>query len=169
MNESAQIILGIDPGLASTGYGVISKEGDKLTMIDYGLIATPAGEPFELRLKSIYDQLSKLLVQYKPSLLAIEELFFAKNAKTALLVGQARGVVITCCVLNNLKVCEFTPLQVKQAVTGFGRAEKKQMQQMVKILLNLEELPWPDDAADALAVAMCGAVSQKPLAVASKK
>lgn len=155
MNES-QIIIGIDPGLASTGYGVICQKGDQVEMMDYGLIATAAHTPFDQRLKEIHLQLEKILLQYKPNLLVIEELFFAKNVSTAMLVSQARGVIILTAIQKNIPIKEFTPLEVKQAITGYGRADKKQMQQMIKILLKLKELPWPDDAADALAIALCG-------------
>lgn len=150
-----QIILGVDPGLASTGYGVIAIHQGQSKMLDYGCISTAAQTAFELRLKEIHEQLQKIISEYNPQVLAIEELFFAKNAKTAMLVGQARGVILLTAMQNNLTIRQFTPLEVKQAVTGYGRADKKQMQQMVKILLKLKELPWPDDAADALAVAVC--------------
>lgn len=154
---NTKIILGVDPGLASTGYGVIEVLNGRTKMLDYGCVSTQASTPFDSRLKQIHEQLNKIILQYKPHVLAVEELFFAKNAKTAMLVGHARGVVVLTGIQNGLPIREFTPLQVKQAVTGYGRADKKQMQQMVKILLNLKELPWPDDAADALAVAVCAA------------
>ena len=153
-----KIILGIDPGLASTGYGIIRVIGDKMEMMDYGCISTAAGTPFEQRLKEIHEEIRQLINLHTPSVLAIEELFFAKNAKTALLVGQARGVCLLTGIQHNLSIVEFTPLQVKQAVTGYGKADKKQIQQMTKILLKLKEVPWPDDAADALAIAICASL-----------
>lgn len=156
MSES-KIILGIDPGLASTGYGVIETCQGRTSIIDYGCISTEPKTSFEKRLDQIHQQLQKIIKKYQPDLFAVEELFFAKNAKTALLVGQARGVVILTAIQNHLPISQFTPLQVKQSVTGYGRADKKQIQQMIKILLCLKEKPWPDDAADALAVAICAA------------
>ncbi|NLJ78393.1 MAG: crossover junction endodeoxyribonuclease RuvC [Tissierellia bacterium] len=149
------IIFGIDPGLAIVGYGIIQYDGNRYRAIDYGCIRTGAEIQFSKRLKIIYDELSSIIDKYKPDDLAIEELFFNKNAKTALKVGQARGVEILSAVNRGIEVYEYTPLQVKQAVAGYGRADKKQVQEMVKILLNLRELPRPDDAADALAVAIC--------------
>jgi crossover junction endodeoxyribonuclease RuvC len=153
------IILGIDPGLAATGFGLIKKRGSKLTMINYSCIKTQAKTPTETRLMEIYQALNKLIKKYKPDIIAIEQLFFCKNVKTALAVGQARGVVILAAGKNKSVIKEFTPLQIKQALTGYGRASKKQIQQMVKIILNLSKVPKPDDAADALATAVCCANS----------
>lgn len=155
------IILGIDPGIAIVGYSIIKVDGNKLKVIDYGCIRTDAKSTFPERIKIIYDSLLKLIDKYKPDDLAIEELFFNKNVKTAILVGQARGVEILAAVNKGLEVYEYTPLQIKQAVVGFGRAEKEQVQEMVKILLNLKEKPKPDDVADALAVAICHGLSLK--------
>lgn len=149
------IIMGIDPGIAILGYGVLEYKGNSFRVIDYGAITTEAGTPMSLRLKIIYEQLHALLEQFKPDAFAVEELFFNKNIKTALTVGHARGVAVVTAANMNIPIYEYTPLQVKQAVAGYGRAEKKQMQQMVKILLNLKEVPKPDDVADALAVAIC--------------
>lgn len=148
-------ILGIDPGYAILGYGVLDMEGNKFSVVDYGVITTEAGEEMPLRLKTLYEELSHLIAMHQPETVAMEELFFNKNAKTAILVAQARGAAIVACMNAGLDFYEYTPLQIKQALTGYGRADKNQMQQMVKILLHLEEIPKPDDAADALAVAVC--------------
>jgi crossover junction endodeoxyribonuclease RuvC len=147
--------MGIDPGIAILGYGVLEYKGNSFRVIDYGAVTTAAGTPMSLRLKMIHEQLAELLEQHKPDAFAVEELFFNKNIKTALTVGHARGVAVVTAANRNIPIYEYTPLQVKQAVAGYGRAEKKQMQQMVKILLNLKEPPKPDDVADALAVAIC--------------
>lgn len=149
------IIFGVDPGLAIVGYGIIEYSGNRYRAIDYGCIKTEAKTPFTERLKIIYDELSSIIDRYDPDDLAIEELFFNKNAKTALKVGQARGVEILSAVNKGVDVYEYTPLQIKQAVAGYGRADKKQVQEMVKLLLNLQKIPSPDDVADALAVAIC--------------
>lgn len=153
------IILGIDPGVAITGYGIIKKQGQKLSLLDYGCIFTEATTPNNQRLNIIHQQLKKIIRKYKPKVTAVEELFFCKNVKTALKVGQARGVILLTAVSHNLPTHEFTPLQVKQAITGYGRADKKQIQKMVQVLLNLKKIPKPDDAADALAIAICCAHS----------
>ncbi len=148
-------ILGIDPGIATTGFGVIEVDSQKLKLIDYGCILTKVGLSHGQRLKQIHEELDALIKKYKPQATAVEKLFFCNNAKTALIVGEARGVVILTICQNNLPIHEFTPLQVKQAVSAYGKADKKQVQQMVKLLLNMKEIPKPDDAADALAVAIC--------------
>ncbi|MDO5708320.1 MAG: crossover junction endodeoxyribonuclease RuvC [Andreesenia angusta] len=153
------IIFGIDPGIAIVGYGVIEYSGNKFRTIDYGAILTEASIPFPKRIKIIYDELTKLLDKYKPDAVAIEELFFNKNVKTAINVGQARGVQLLSVVNRGIDLFEYTPLQVKQAVVGYGRAEKRQVQEMVKLLLGLKKIPKPDDVADALAVAICHAHS----------
>jgi len=156
-----KIILGIDPGIADTGYGLIKKtKNNDLECLDYGSIKTRAKLPLAERLEIIHLELEKIIKEYKPNLVAVEELFFCNNAKTALIVGQARGVVLLTIKQNNLPLLEFTPLQVKQAVSTYGKASKMQVQKMVKILLNLKELPKPDDAADALAVAVCASNKQ---------
>lgn len=149
-------ILGIDPGVATTGWAIINCQ-----TVDYGVIKTKAGVPMAERLSKIYRELNKTIKKFVPEICAIEEIYFGKNAKTAMMVGQARGVAILAAVNAKVEICEFTPLQVKTAITGYGRAEKMQMQKMVKRLLNLNEIPKPDDAADALAVAICAAVSRK--------
>ena len=155
------IILGVDPGIATVGYGVVELVGNKYRVIDYGAILTPSDQLFPDRLRSVYDQLNDVIIKHRPDDLAIEELFFNKNVKTAIKVGHARGVEILAAVNHDLEVYEYTPLQVKQAVVGYGRAEKRQVQEMVKILLNLEKIPKPDDVADALAVAICHGSSLK--------
>ncbi len=153
------IILGIDPGYAIVGVGVIEFNGNKFRIIDYYAITTDVGTPFEERLKIIYDGLNEVIEKYKPSHMAIEKLFFNDNAKTAIDVGQARGVIVLSAVNHGVEIFGYTPLQVKQAVVGYGRADKKQVQQMTRALLNLKEIPQPDDVADALAIALCHAHS----------
>lgn len=151
------VILGIDPGLAIVGYGVIECIGNRYRPLEYGAITTDSNLDFPNRIKNIYDQLLDVIDRYKPEDLAIEELFFNKNVKTAIKVGQARGVEILAAVHRDLNIYEYTPLQIKQAIVGYGRAEKYQVQEMVKLFLNLKEVPKPDDVADALAVALCHA------------
>jgi len=149
------LTLGIDPGTAITGYGLVEGRGDRLELVGCGVIRTPAGEPLPHRLHSLYRGLASIIEEYHPAQSAVEELFFARNARTALAVGQARGVVLLAMTAAGLPVYEYTPLQVKQAITGYGRAEKAQVQAMVTALLGLASVPEPDDAADALAIAMC--------------
>lgn len=149
------VILGIDPGMAITGYGVIESGNNTLKVIDYGVITTPSTLETPKRLVTIYEGMHDLIARYEPAEVAIEELFFNKNVKTALTVGHARGVAVLAAAKTGLDLYEYTPLQVKQSVVGYGRAEKSQVQQMVKLLLKLEDIPKPDDAADALAVAIC--------------
>lgn len=153
------IILGIDPGYAIVGVGVIEYSGNKFRTIDYYAITTEAHTPFDQRLKTIYDEVNAVIEKYKPDYMAIEELFFNDNAKTAIAVGQARGVIVLSAVNHNVEVFEYTPLQVKQAVVGYGRADKTQVQHMTKALLSLPQIPKPDDVADALAIAVCHAHS----------
>ena len=155
-------ILGIDPGYAIVGTGVVDYVGNKFKTIDYRAVTTEANIPFEIRLKKIYDDISEIIDLYKPDFVSIEELFFNNNAKTAISVGQARGVIILAAVNKGVPIFEYTPLQVKQAIVGYGRAEKKQVQQMTKALLFLNEIPKPDDVADALALAICHAHSYNP-------
>jgi crossover junction endodeoxyribonuclease RuvC len=155
------IILGIDPGIAITGYGVIDYEGNKFSTIDYGAITTEAKLAMPERLLILNKGIKDLARKYKPDAFAIEELFFNKNVKTALTVGHARGAIIVAACEEGLNIYEYTPLQVKQAVVGYGRAEKHQVQQMVKMILNLNEVPKPDDVADALAIAICHAHSSR--------
>lgn len=154
-------ILGIDPGTAITGFGIIDYLGNKFTVVNYNCIRTPAGQNLDQRLLTVYRELGELLDRYKPEEVAVEELFFNKNVKTALAVGHSRGVAILAAAGRGLPVFEYTPLQVKQAVVGYGRADKTQVQFMVKTILNLQAAPKPDDVADALAVAICHAHSRR--------
>lgn len=149
------IILGVDPGIAILGYGVVKYESNKFTPLDFGAITTEPNLSTPQRLSILYEGLQRLIKLYNPDAFAVEELFFNKNVKTALIVGHARGVALLAAEQNGLNIFEYTPLQVKQAVVGYGRAEKAQIQQMVKIILNLNSIPKPDDVADALAVAIC--------------
>ena len=155
------IILGIDPGFAITGVGVIEYKNNKFKVLDYGAITTDSGLKLSQRLLLLYNKLENVIIKHNPDVVAIEELFFNKNIKTALNVGHGRGVVLLAAAKNNKKIFEYTPLQVKQSVVGYGRAEKNQVQQMVKMILNLKSIPKPDDVADALAVAVCCAHSNK--------
>jgi crossover junction endodeoxyribonuclease RuvC len=150
------VVVGIDPGTATTGYGFIqeSPQGD-LQVIDYGVITTLAGDLPEQRLLKLYRKLTELILLHRPESGAVEKLFFQRNVTSAIAVGQARGVVLLALAEIGIQVSEYTPMQVKQAVAGFGGAEKIQVQQMVKAILQLEDIPRPDDAADALAVAIC--------------
>lgn len=154
-------IIGIDPGYAIVGIGVVDYIGNKFRTLEYGAITTPAGMPTVDRLKKIYDELTMYIGKYRPDAVAVEELFFNSNQKTAINVAQARGVILVALRNNDVPVYEYTPLQVKQSVTGYGRAQKAQIQQMVKTLLGLNVIPKPDDAADALALAICHAHSNK--------
>ncbi len=154
--KKGKIILGIDPGIADTGFGVIEKnQQGNLICLTYGSIKTQARLPIDERLNILAQELKKLIKKYRPNLMAVEQLFFCKNVKTALVVGQARGVVLLVAKQNRVPIVEFTPLQVKQAVSTYGQASKMQVQKMVKLLLNLDKIPRPDDAADALAIAIC--------------
>lgn len=155
------IIIGIDPGIATVGYGIIECVANKYRAIDYGPILTPSTLSMPNRLDLIFEELNNIIRYFKPHDMAVEELFFNKNVKTAITVGHARGVEILSAVRNGLNIYEYTPLQIKQSVVGYGRADKKQVQYMVKTLLNLNEIPKPDDVADALAVAICHGSSLK--------
>lgn len=150
-----QVILGVDPGIADTGYGLICAEGQRLRCLAYGSIKTPSQWPLAERLANLQRELDDLIKKYQPSAAAMEQLFFNKNVSTALIVGQARGVALLTMYQNGLAVRDFTPPQVKQAVCAYGQASKTQVQKMVKMILGLREIPRPDDAADALAVAIC--------------
>lgn len=148
-------ILGIDPGTGILGFGVIDVDNrGKTVLIDGGVIRTPANQPDSERLITIYDELHEIITELKPTVMAVEKLFFSQNVTTAMSVSQARGVVLLCGKQHNLELHEFTPQQIKQAITGYGKADKKQMQEMVKMLLGLETVPKPDDAADAIAAAL---------------
>lgn len=151
------IILGIDPGLATIGYGVVQTQGMKMELIDYGTILTPAGLKLPERLDIIYDNMLTLIDRFSPDAIAFEELFFAKNVRTGIAVAHARGVLVAAAYKKTHELYEYTPLQVKQAVVGYGRADKGQVQAMVKAILKLKEIPKPDDAADAVAIAICHA------------
>lgn len=148
-------ILGIDPGYAIVGYGIVDTNGYKFGVVGYGAITTPAKTPFPKRLKAIYDDMITIIEKYKPDELAIERLYFNTNTTTAIDVAQARGVIILAAERCGVKINEYTPLQVKQAVTGYGKAEKFQVMEMVKSILSLNAIPKPDDTADALALAVC--------------
>jgi crossover junction endodeoxyribonuclease RuvC len=148
-------ILGIDPGTATTGFGLILKEGPKLTKIDYGVISTSKTLEMPKRLSILHDDLQEIFKGLKPDVIVVEKLFFTNNITTAMTVSQARGVVLLVAEQNNIAIAEYTPLQVKMAVSGYGKATKKQVQKMVKKILKLEVIPKPDDAADALAIAIC--------------
>ncbi|HLZ61924.1 MAG TPA: crossover junction endodeoxyribonuclease RuvC [Ktedonosporobacter sp.] len=154
-SPASRVALGIDPGTAIVGYAVVVATGNELSMLVCDVITTPAKMPLAQRLQIIYEGLSKVIATYKPQEAAMEELFFAKNARTAMTVGQARGVAMLALANSGLSVAEYTPKQVKQAVTGYGGAQKDQVGEMVRILLKLSAIPRPDDAADAAAVAIC--------------
>jgi crossover junction endodeoxyribonuclease RuvC len=149
------LVLGIDPGTAITGYGLVREEEERLVLVDYGVIMTPSGQPMPVRLQAIYHGLSSVIRQHQPQVAAVEELFFSRNVRTALSVGQARGVALLGLADAGLPIFEYKPLEVKQAIAGYGGADKLQVQHMVRMLLNLDEVPQPDDAADAIAVAVC--------------
>lgn len=151
------VIIGIDPGYAIVGYGVLRYERNRFSVLDFGAITTPADMDFAKRLSCVYDDLSYLLDKYKPDAMSVEKLFFNTNKKTAVNVAQARGVILLAAEKNGVECFEYTPLQVKQSVVGYGQAEKKQVQEMTKHLLNLSAVPKPDDTADALAMAICHA------------
>lgn len=148
-------VLGVDPGTAITGYGIVEEVKGDLKPLTFGVIRTPAKQPLPGRLQLIYRGVSKLAQEWEPTAAAVEELFFSRNVRTAMSVGQARGVTLLALADAGLEVAEYTPLAIKQAVTGYGNADKAQVQEMVRLLLELTEVPRPDDAADALAVAIC--------------
>ncbi len=153
------IILGIDPGLATLGYGVIEADNQNRRLIQFGTLTTPAGQPMPQRLRAIYQGMNQLLDIYRPDEVAFEELFFSKNITTGIAVSHARGVALLAVVQRTDELYEYTPMQIKQAVTGYGGADKHQVQQMVRMLLKMKEIAHPDDAADALAVALTHANS----------
>ena len=155
MTNKNMTILGIDPGIADTGYGIIKKTGDSFTFLDCGTIKTSAKNDLALRLQNLYTDISAIIKKHKPQQIGIEELFFAKNTKTAITVSHARGVILLASRKAKCEIKEFTPLQIKQAITGYGKADKNQIQEMVKTILNLDSIPKPDDASDALAIAIC--------------
>jgi crossover junction endodeoxyribonuclease RuvC len=155
--RGGRIILGIDPGTATMGWGVIRQEGNRLSYVQHGAVTTPSQWEMPRRLSRLFDGVTELVKGYRPETVAVEELFFNTNVTTAITVGQARGVVLLAAYRAGIEVAEYTPLQVKQAITSYGRAEKQQVQEMVKSLLRLREIPKPDDAADGLAIAVCHA------------
>ncbi len=157
------VVLGIDPGYAIVGYGVVGYNANRFTVIEYGAVTTDAGVKFSSRLMSIYNGICDIIVRTKPDAMSIEKLFFNTNTTTAIDVAQARGVILLAAALHNIPIFEYTPLQVKSAVTGYGRAEKKQVMDMIKNILRLEKIPKPDDTADALALAVCHAHSSGSL------
>lgn len=148
-------ILGIDPGIGKMGFGLIEAKNNAYNLLDYGCITTKPGLDIAERLVIIYNEIKEILKKEQPDVVAVEKLFFTRNVTTAMSVGEARGVVMLCAAIEKLKIVELTPLQVKQAITGYGRAEKGQMQRMVQSILKMEARPRPDDAADALAIAIC--------------
>jgi crossover junction endodeoxyribonuclease RuvC len=155
-------ILGIDPGTGILGFGVIELDSKKKAkLVDAGVIRTPVKEDDAVRLQTIFDELTDIIMHTKPDEMAVEKLFFAQNVTTAMTVAQARGVVLLCGVQNSLKISEYTPLQIKQALTGYGRADKKQIQEMVRVILGLKDIPKPDDCADALATALTHAQTMR--------
>ena len=154
-------IIGIDPGTGILGFGVIQVDGGKYQLVDAGVIRTPVKEDDAVRLQTIYEEITDIIADTKPQEMSVEKLFFAQNVTTAMTVAQARGVVLLAGMQAGLKMAEYTPLQIKQALTGYGRAEKKQVQEMVRVLLGLKEMPKPDDCADALAAALTHASSLK--------
>ncbi|MBC7294113.1 MAG: crossover junction endodeoxyribonuclease RuvC [Thermoleophilia bacterium] len=156
MDESrGRVVLGLDPGTASTGYGVVVSQGSRLQALEFGVVETPASLPLAERLAHIHTAVTALLERHKPEAAAVESLFFNVNVRTALAVGQARGVALLACCQSDCPVYEYTPQQVKQAVVGYGRADKQQVMEMVRVLLGLDERPSSDHAADALGVAIC--------------
>lgn len=156
-------ILGVDPGTTTTGYGIIEAKNNKLHLVEYGCILTGKKSPQADRLAEIYLDLGRLIKKHKPRLLAVERVFFYKNIKTAIAVAEARGVVLLAAKTNKLELLEFTPLELKKILTTYGKADKKQVQYMVSKILNLKIVPRPDDAADALAAAICAVYSRFPL------
>ena len=149
------LVLGIDPGTAITGWGVVTKDAGDLHLVDYGTIDTSKNTPLPQRLLTIHRELGEIISQHRADAVAVEKLFFSKNVRTALTVGQARGVVLLAVAEGGVPLYEYTPLEVKQSVVGYGRATKDQVQPLVKLLLSLDFIPQPDDAADAIAVAIC--------------
>ena len=147
-------ILGIDPGTGILGFGVIDIEKGQPKLVDAGVIRTPVKEDDAVRLLTIYEELTEIIALNKPTMMSVERLFFARNVTTAMTVSQARGVVLLCGMQAGMTIAEYTPMQIKQAITGYGKADKKQMQEMVRVILQLKEIPKPDDAADALAAAI---------------
>ena len=149
------LILGVDPGTARLGYGIVEATGAAIEAVAYGVLETAPSEPMARRLVELYEGLTRVISEFRPDAVAVEKLFFSRNVTTALTVGQARGVVLLAGAQADLPIAEYTPAEVKQSVSGYGNADKGQMQEMVRVVLNLDHVPRPDDAADALAVALC--------------
>ncbi|MBN1401215.1 MAG: crossover junction endodeoxyribonuclease RuvC [Anaerolineae bacterium] len=166
---ASRLALGLDPGLATTGYGLVASDGQRLISVAYGVLRTTADLTTVERLAKLHRQVGELVERYHPDTSAVEELFFSSNARTAMSVGQARGVILLALAEAGLTVAEYTPMQIKQAVTGYGGADKAQVQEMVRLLLNLQETPRPDDAADALAVSICHHHSARLAALVQRK
>lgn len=160
MPDPERITIGIDPGTAILGYGVIAGDGDA-RVLDYGVFETEAGREMPSRLVTLYDAVTRLIAEYDPDDVAVEQLFFARNVTTAIAVGQARGVVLLAAAQQGVPVAEYSPSEIKNAVVGYGKADKHQMQEMVRIMLGLDAVPQPDDAADALAIALCHAQTRQ--------
>jgi crossover junction endodeoxyribonuclease RuvC len=154
-------ILGVDPGTGILGFGVIDIERGKAKLVDAGVIRTPVHEDDAVRLLTIYEELTDIISQNKPTIMSVEKLFFARNVTTAMTVAQARGVVLLCGMQSGMTIFEYTPMQIKQAITGYGKADKKQIQEMVRVILALKEIPKPDDAADALAAAITHSMTMR--------
>lgn len=154
-------ILGIDPGTGILGFGVIESNKGKVQLVDAGVIRTPVHEDDAIRLQTIFDELTDIIAATKPTEMSVEKLFFARNVTTAMTVAQARGVVLLCGMQAGLQIAEYTPLQIKMAVTGYGKADKKQVQEMVRVILGLKEVPKPDDCADAIAAALTHAQTMR--------
>ncbi|WP_273887549.1 crossover junction endodeoxyribonuclease RuvC [Rubrobacter naiadicus] len=159
--QRGRVILGVDPGTATTGWGVIRQNGNRVRYVQHGAITTPSEWEMPRRLNRLFEGVSELVKGYRPDAVAVEELFFNTNVTTAITVGQARGVVLLACHRAGVGIYEYTPLQVKQTITSYGRADKRQVQEMVRTLLNLREIPRPDDAADGLAIALCHAFTSR--------
>ena len=159
------LVLGIDPGTAITGYGLVREDKEGLALVGCGVVTTPSGQPLPARLQTIYQGLSRVIAEHELDAVAVEELFFSRNARTALSVGHARGVTLLALADAGLPIYEYKPLEVKQAVAGYGGADKHQIQEMVRLLLNLDQVPQPDDAADAVAVAVCHIFSARMTAL----
>lgn len=147
-------ILGIDPGTGITGFGIVDAKSGRQSLVDAGVIRTPANSPMPDRLLTIFENINEIIAEFKPQIMSIEKLFFAQNVTTAMSVSQARGVVILAAGQAGMQIFEYTPLQIKQTITGYGKADKSQMQEMVRVLMNLKEIPKPDDCADAIAAAI---------------
>ena len=169
MPDTGRIILGVDPGTAFTGYGVVSQNGNRLETVAFGVVRTSKDLPLHERLDLIFEGIGDLVRNYRPTEAAVESLFFNVNVRTALAVGQARGVALLACTRGGCDVFEYTPQEVKQAVVGYGKAEKGQVQEMVRVLLKMNDIPKPDHAADALAIAICHAHGRGLRALADRE